>query len=111
MRQRGTVWGENTHTLYTMIPSQECEGVSHTGTGNSKYRRLLWLDMNRKTTGTRKAKIKLFVMSPRVIFAQSSVPSRISRRRGVGPAKKCFPRVVGGLRYIDVISMDIRNLG
>lgn len=74
--------------------------MSYTGAGNSKYRRLLWLDMNRKTTGRRKAEIKLLVMSPRVIYAQSSVPSRLSRIRGVGPAKKHFPRAVGGLGFL-----------
>lgn len=73
--------------------------MSYTGAGNSKYRRLLWLDMNRKTTGRRKAKIKSLVMSPRVVFAQSSVLSRISRRN-VGPAKKRFPRAVGGLGFL-----------
>lgn len=94
MRQRGAVWGEreNTHTLYTMLPSQECEGVSHTGAGNSKYRRLLWLDMNRKTTGRRKAKIKLLVMSPKSYICSELSSIQNIKKKGCGASKEMLPK-------------------
>lgn len=44
--------------------------------------------------------VSLLVILPTVTFARPSPPSRASRGRRVGPAKKYFPRLTGSLAYL-----------